>query len=136
MNLEKLIKQLIEHEGLRLKPYRCTAEKLTIGVGRNLEDKGITEKEAMQLLQNDISECEEDITPLFINFRMMPDAIQRVLIDMRFNLGPARFRKFKKMITAVNQRNMEEMIKQMKDSVWYTQVSGRAEKLIKMLEGD
>lgn len=47
---KKLTDQLIKHEGLRLKPYRCPAGKLTIGIGRNLEDKGITEKEAVMLL--------------------------------------------------------------------------------------
>ena len=52
--LEKLKEQLIRHEGLRLKPYRCTANKLTIGVGRNLDDVGISEDEALILLENDI----------------------------------------------------------------------------------
>ncbi len=40
----------------RLKPYHCPAGKLTIGTGQNLEDKGITEKEALMLLENDIQE--------------------------------------------------------------------------------
>ena len=35
--LERMKEQLLRHEGLRLKPYRCTAGKLTIGIGRNLE---------------------------------------------------------------------------------------------------
>jgi len=46
MNIKKIADQLILHEGLRLKPYHCPAGKHTIGIGRNLEDKGITEKEA------------------------------------------------------------------------------------------
>ena len=50
---KKIADQLIRHEGLRLKPYHCPAGKLTIGVGRNLEDKGITEKEAILLLEYD-----------------------------------------------------------------------------------
>ena len=45
--LKKIADQLILHEGLRLKPYHCPAGKHTIGIGRNLEDKGITEKEAL-----------------------------------------------------------------------------------------
>ena len=43
--------QLIDHEGLELKPYHCTADKLTIGVGRNIQDRGITEDEARYLLR-------------------------------------------------------------------------------------
>ena len=135
MNLKKLIDQLIEHEGLRLKPYVCSAGKLTIGIGRNLVGKGISEREARFLLDNDIQECYDDLLPLFINFNMMPESIQRVLIDMRFNLGGKGFRSFKKMITAVNNRNMEEMIKQMRDSSWYTQVKTRADNLIRLIEG-
>lgn len=42
---------LIRHEGLKLKPYQCTAGKLTIGVGRNIEDMGITEDEAIYMLR-------------------------------------------------------------------------------------
>ena len=39
--------QLIDHEDIKLKPYRCSAGKLTIGVGRNLDDNGITRAEAI-----------------------------------------------------------------------------------------
>lgn len=50
MNLTALKEELIRDEGLRLKPYRDTVGKLTIGVGRNLDDVGITKDEAMHLL--------------------------------------------------------------------------------------
>ena len=62
---KKLANQLIKHEGLRLTPYRCPAGRLTIGIGRNLEDKGITEKEAVMLLKNDIQECIENLKTIF-----------------------------------------------------------------------
>lgn len=54
MDLRKLINDLIRDEGLKLKPYRCTSNKLTIGIGRNLDDNGITEAEARYLLHNDL----------------------------------------------------------------------------------
>jgi len=136
LNFEKLQSQLIEHEGMRLKPYLCTAGKTSVGIGRNLTDKGISEKEALYLLHNDISECYDDLIPLFIDFKMMPDSIQRALLDMRFNLGHAGFRKFKKMITAVNNRNQENMIKEMLDSKWARQVPERVESLIKIIKGE
>ncbi len=31
--LERIKEQLVRHAGLRLRPYRCTAGKLTIGIG-------------------------------------------------------------------------------------------------------
>lgn len=47
---EKLIDQLVIDEGLRLKPYRCTSGKLTIGVGRNLDDNWLSAAEIKRLL--------------------------------------------------------------------------------------
>jgi len=135
MNFSKLQKQLTDHEGLRLKPYRCPAGKLTIGIGRNLDDKGITPEEARFMLQHDIHECYADLIPLFLQFELLPDSIQHVLLDMRFNLGSKGFRKFKKMISAVNKGDFKEMVIQMRDSLWYRQVTNRAENLIKMIEG-
>jgi len=37
MLLDRILEQLVRHEGLRLKAYRCTTGKLTIGYGRNLD---------------------------------------------------------------------------------------------------
>jgi len=53
---------------------------------------------------------------------------------MRFNLGPAGFRQFKKMIAAVNAGNFIEAAAQMKDSRWYRQVKNRAETLTAMMK--
>jgi len=130
---EKLADQLTKHEGLRLKPYHCPAGKLTIGIGRNLEDKGITEKEAVMLLENDIQECIEDLKNIFRDFDLLPESVRRVLVDMRLNLGPNRFRKFKKMIRGVKDQNFTQAAAEMKDSLWYTQVGQRARTLVKMM---
>jgi len=134
MNIKKITDQLILHEGLRLKPYHCPAGKLTIGIGRNLEDKGITEKEALMLLENDIQECLEDLKTIFNKFDMLPESAQSVLVDMRFNLGHEGFRKFKNMIKAGKQQNFHSAAREMKDSLWYQQVGKRAERLTKMME--
>ncbi len=57
--LQKVKDQLIRHERLKLKPYRCPAGMLTIGVGRNLDDRGITQKEAFQKLYDSQTPCEK-----------------------------------------------------------------------------
>ena len=134
MNTEKLKEQLIEHESLRLKPYRCSAGKLTIGVGRNLDDNGISKSEAMFMLDNDIDVSINDLHKIFPDFNNLNETLQMVLIDMMFNLGLTRFRKFKKMIAAVKTEDWKEMVVQMKDSAWYRQVGIRAKNLIKMIE--
>lgn len=135
MNLQAMHDQIIDHEGMRLKPYRCTAGKLTIGVGRNLDDRGITEDEARFMMGRDLADCAADLELIFPNqFQTLPENIQMTLMDMRFQLGGGGFRKFKKMIQAVKINNPGEMIKQMRDSLWYRQTTGRAEDLIRMVK--
>ena len=66
--MNRIKAQLVRHEGLRLKPYRCTAGKLTIGIGRNLDDCGISQTEAYLLLENDIRNCEKQFWMRFLRF--------------------------------------------------------------------
>ena len=46
--------RLKDFEGVVLKAYECSQGYTSIGVGRNLDSRGITEDEAMYLLKNDI----------------------------------------------------------------------------------
>lgn len=86
--LVRVKEQLIRHEGLRFKPYRCTAGKLTIGVGRNLDDCGISKPEAMVLLDNDILSCEAELLEhLPVVYTGLNDTRKAVLVNMCFNLG-------------------------------------------------
>jgi len=139
--LKKIVaEQLIEHEGLKLKPYRCPAGKLTIGVGRNLEERGITEEEALYLLNNDISVCIEDLKKIFVDtdadseeFETLPETVQRVLLDMRFNLGATGFRSCKKMIQAIKEKDFAQAALEMQDSKWFKQVGNRNKTLVEMI---
>ena len=132
--LKKMADQLIRHEGMELRPYQCPADRLTIGVGRNLEDKGITEEEALLLLENDIKECIDDLKTVFSDFEGLSGPVRLALVDMRFNLGPGRFRGFKKMIAAVEKGDFEKAAEEMKDSRWYGQVGARARTLVDMMK--
>jgi lysozyme len=131
-DLAALREQLIRHEGLRLRPYRCSAGKWTIGVGRNLEDHGITAPEAMALLDHDIEECLADLRQ-WGWFLLLDPVRQRALIDMRFNLGPSRLRGFKKFLNAMGQGDWARAYDEMLHSAWATQVGGRAMRLARMV---
>lgn len=124
-----LIDRLIKHEGLRLKPYKCPAGKLTIGVGRNLEDRGITEEEAMILLQNDILACRKDCYTSFIWYGELDEVRQGVILEMCFNLGISRLKGFKKMLKACELKNYTLASQEMLSSLWARQVGNRAKKL-------
>lgn len=126
---DELIKQLIDHEGLKLMPYKCTADKLTIGVGRNLEDRGISEDEAQYLLQNDIEIVERELLAAQPMVSMLDPVRQRVLVDMGFNLGLPILMKFQNMWDAIEDENWEEASAQMLDSRWAKQVGRRAVRL-------
>ena len=89
---------LVRHEGVVCHVYKCTAEppRDTIGCGRNLSDNGISEDEAMYLLDNDIKRVKEELNKNFGAWRTMPEKARMVCIDMVFNLGITGFMKFKK----------------------------------------
>ena len=130
--IEQLKKMLIRHEALRLKPYKDSVGKLTIGVGRNLDDRGITEAEAMLLLSNDIGDALADAKK-FSWFGQLDSARQDVIVNMVFNLGLTRFSGFKKMIAALEHGNYPEAADQMLDSKWARQVGLRASELSQMM---
>ncbi len=131
---ESLIEQIQRYEGLRLKPYRCTAEKLTIGYGRNLDDVGISEEEAEMLLENDIVKCERQVKkslPWTVN---LDQARQSVLINMCFNLGIEGLLKFKNTLKLVEEGKYEEASEAMRESLWAAQVGNRATELAQIMK--
>lgn len=127
--MENVKRQLIRYEGLKLQVYKCPAGYQTIGVGRNLESKGISEKEAMVLLDNDIAEFTFALEETYDWFEDLSENRQAVIINMAFNLGMSGFGKFKNMISAIENSDWEEAASQMMDSKWATQVGRRAEEL-------
>lgn len=131
--MNKLIEQLLFHEGLRLKPYRDTVGKLTIGVGRNLDDKGITQEEALHLLENDIHEVEAKLRQALPWIQDLDEVRYRVLVDMGFNLGVAGLLKFKRTLRFVETGNYASAAGAMLESKWARQVKARASRLASMM---
>lgn len=125
--LQEAAEYIQGHEGISLKPYYCTANKLSIGIGRNLDDRGITKEEAMFLFNTDLKLALSDLYRVFDDFDMLPATAQVVLIDMMFQLGLVRFCGFKKMIEQIKARNWEEAAKELMDSKYAKQVPSRAE---------
>lgn len=129
MTLKEL---LIRHEGLRLKPYRCTAGKLTIGVGRNLDDRGISNDEAMLMLDNDIAQTIRECRT-FPWFENLDNVRQAVIASMVFNLGLTRFQKFRKTIAAIEAGDYDTAADEMMLSNWFNQVGRRGSELAEMM---
>ena len=135
MDKQKLANDLIRDEGLRLKPYHCTAGKLTVGVGRNLDDNGITKEEAMFLLNNDIDAMEAACKKEAWWAGVEGDEVRsRAMVNMAFNLGMARLSGFKNTLAAIRAKDWAKAAAGMRASLWYKQVGARAERIATMIE--
>jgi lysozyme len=149
-NRQDLIEKLIVSEGLRLQVYKDTLGIDTIGIGRNLEDRGITteeladldiptiehvyeygitEADAVYLATNDVQIVEEELVRAHPCVDRLDSVRQLILIDMAFNMGVPRLCKFKNMWAAVHNEDYPTAAKEMLDSRWAKQVKGRATKL-------
>ena len=133
-NREELIDQLIDHEGMELEVYEDSLGIATIGIGRNLVDRGITEDEARFLCNNDIDIVERELVAEFPIVAELDSIRQRVLIDMAFNVGVPRLTGFRKMWAAIHCGDYAEAAVEMMDSKWARQVGRRAERLSLMME--
>lgn len=127
---EIAVQQIKTDEGLRLKPYHCTAGALTIGYGRNLDAVGITEAEADAMLRADIIIAERGAEALVGNvWDQLSPARQAVLINMTFNLGRTRLAAFKNFLAALRAADYNTAASEMLDSRWANQVGDRATRL-------
>jgi lysozyme len=129
-----LVADLTRDEGLRLKPYVDSVGKLTIGVGRNLTDVGISQDEAEYLLRNDIAAAELLLDRSIGWWRTLDEVRQRVLINMAFNLGP-RLLDFQVTLGRIQARNFEGAAESMLQSKWAQQVGPRAQRLAELMRG-
>jgi len=126
--------QLIKHEGLVLNPYKCTSGALTIGVGRNLDARGISKAEAMYMLDNDLKECINQLqTHLSDIYVTLNDTRRLVLVNMCFNLGIFGLLQFRKTLAFLRAKDYESASKEMLNSKWATQVGNRAKELAEMM---
>lgn len=141
MDRELLRAELIRDEDLKLKPYRDTAGKLSIGIGRNLDDVGISKEEAIYLYNNDVAQVEKDLDTNLSWWRTLSETRQRVLTNMCFNLGITKLLKFKNTLALIQAGNYSGAAFAMMQSKWADQVGDgwggkddRAERLANMME--
>jgi len=133
MQIERLKDQLKIHEGVVLKPYKCSANKLTLGIGRNIEDNGISMEEAESMLANDIDDCIVDLKRNIGFFDDLPETIQEVMVNLCFNIGINKLLNFKKTIGLLRDSKYLEAANEILDSKWSKQVGQRSHDLADMI---
>jgi lysozyme len=146
--MDRIKEQLVRHEGLRLKPYRCTAGKLTIGIGRNLDDRGISQTEAYAMLERDIQDCEKQLVDEIPEiYNPLDDVRKSVLLNMCISIPQSRFAPlrepcylgingllgFKNTLAFVKAGDWERAANNMLVSRWAKQVGRRAIELSELM---
>lgn len=123
---DKVKDMLIRHEGTMCTLYQCTEDKWTIGVGRNLSDRGITEEEAMYLLDNDIKRVMSQLDQYWTVWRSFPEKAQLCCVDMSFQMGIKGFMGFRRTRALMEMGMWLEASEELLDSKYAIQTPNRA----------
>ncbi|MGB1982209.1 MAG: glycoside hydrolase family protein [Candidatus Puniceispirillaceae bacterium] len=124
------------HEGVTVYPYEDTVGKITIGVGRNLSDRGLEADEIETLFATDCQIAETALDAWWPDWREAPASVQIALYSMAYNLGLPRLASFVKMRHALGRHDYAQAAKDALDSEWAGQVGRRAEDIAALLAGD
>jgi lysozyme len=133
--MSKLIAQLRKHEGVRSHAYKCTADMITVGVGRNIDENGgigLSDDEIDYLLLNDIKRCQAEL--LAFSWFVDLDAVRKdAITNLLFNLGMTRLLGFKNALQAMERADYLNAADEFMDSRWAKQVGNRAEEVTEMI---
>lgn len=144
----QIVTQLIEaDEGKRSKLYddltgktyekgQEIKGKLTIGIGHNIEDNGLSDEVVRQIFREDLEDATNDCFATFPNWNSITVNRRAALASMMFNLGLTRFRKFHKLIYAVKSGDWQMAAIECLDSDAARKLPKRYEKLAQMIKGD
>lgn len=133
MNLDLLVADLERDEGYRQFPYEDTAGKLTIGIGLNLTDVGLSREEALFILRDRINSILLRLDELVLGFSELSPDRQRALANMAYNMGVKRLLKFTDMLTALYEHRYDDAAAAALDSVWARQVGDRATRIANLI---
>lgn len=144
MDMKKLQEELAFDEGVVNKIYLDHLGYPTFGIGHLIRetdpehglpvDTPVSEQRVTEAFQQDCLTVESDCVRMFANFFELPEDVQRVVANMMFNLGFTRLNKFNNFKAAIRDNDWKKAAVEGRDSLWYRQVTKRAERLMKRLE--
>ena len=148
MNIDLCKQEIKRHEGEVLEVYLDSLGLKTLGVGHLLQPHdpeyewevgtSVSQEVVDKYFKDDFDKHLKEAIDIVTEdvFKNLPDAIQHVLVNMCFNLGAARLKKFRNMLFALHCSDWEEMARQMEDSKWFGQVGRRSKELQEMVLGE
>lgn len=105
----------------------------TIGIGRCLDERGISKEEKEAFFQRDVSDSRAAAAAQ--PWAASLDPTRRDLIaEMIFEMGLDRLLRFEKMIAALQRKDFAAAAVEMRDSRWAGQVGQRAINLAAIME--
>lgn len=155
ISVSEIKQRLYVHEGFRSKPYRCTANKLTIGIGRNIEDrpfteeelrlvdkdymtKGITKAQAFAILARDVMQFDFELRQNIPFYEKLDDERQYALLDMAFNMGIGNSKKgllsFKNMLNYMGTGFYKQAAAECLNSKYGRELPVRAGRIARAIE--
>lgn len=146
MNREAVFEQLKIDEGVVYEVYEDHLGYPTFGVGHLIVEGDpefgaaigtpVTEDRVREVFERDLDVATEECHALYGegNFSAFPDEVQQILANMMFNMGRTRLSKFKKFNAALECGDWKEAATEGRDSLWYRQVTNRAERLMERME--
>ena len=151
---QEIYNQLVLHEGKKPSVYTDTKGKRTIGIGFNLDEpsnrkkaeslglnvqdmlsgkKTLSDKEIKLLYNESIKQAANDANSYLPQAGKQPPVVQKILIDMAFNLGLTKLNKFENLKEALLEGDYNKAANEMIDSEWYHQVGNRSKRLVEMM---
>ena len=139
--MEDLIEMLKRHEGEvvtngRHVLYKCSAGYWTLGIGRNVDVNGglgLSDEEVDFLLENDIARVIKELSLEYSWFNDLDDVRRDAMIDISFNLGATKLRKFVLALDAMEKADYKSASEEFLDSDWSRTVKGRSIELASMI---
>jgi len=145
MNIDRVRKQLEIDEGVVYEIYNDHLGYPTFGIGHLVRKTdpeyglmvgdSVSKERVQEAFEADLTVACSECSILYASdWDQFPDEVQEILVNMLFNLGRTRLNKFKKMNAALRNRDWNTAAIEGRDSLWYRQVSNRAERLMKRME--
>lgn len=145
MDKQRVFEQLKIDEGVEYEIYKDHLGYPTFGVGHLIvkddpeyglpEGTPVSEERVWEAFEKDLHIAESECVALYNNkFLMWPSEVQEILVNMMFNMGRTRLSKFKNFRAALEDKDWKRAAVEGRDSLWYRQVTNRAERLMERLE--
>ncbi len=106
---------------------------MTIGVGYNIEEKGLPDYIIKLLLNDSIKEARSELDRVKPDWKRYSKSRQEVLVNMMFNLGAPRLLNFKRFWKALECNDFNTASLEMLNSKWSKQVGNRSIELAKRM---